>query len=131
MMIGAALYAYRFCKTEDASILIIATFVSIYLIGVHYSVARFDIVVMLLIFMSWRASLNDRWKDSGFFLILASALKLTPIVLLPLLYILAPKNAQKRFCRIVLITARLNSIARATSDSWLRISTMSADSAAT
>ncbi|MDP7247300.1 MAG: glycosyltransferase family 87 protein [Candidatus Peribacteraceae bacterium] len=96
MMIGAALYAYRFCKTEDASILIIATFVSIYLIGVHYSVARFDIVVMLLIFMSWRASLNDRWKDSGFFLILASALKLTPIVLLPLLYILAPKNAQKR-----------------------------------
>ncbi len=96
MMIGAALYAYRFCKTLDAPIVIIATFVSIYLIGVHYSVACFDIVVMLLIFMSWRASLNDRWKDSGFFLILASALKLTPIVLLPILYILAPKKARGR-----------------------------------
>ena len=105
MMIGAALYAYRFCKSEDAPIIIIATFVSIYLIGVHYSVARFDIVVMFLIFMSWRAILNDRWKDSGFFLILASALKLTPIVLLPLLFILAPKSARKKLSYGVVVGA--------------------------
>ncbi len=68
---------------------------SVLLLGPTIAFARFDILVLLALFLAWRTYEKGRMSASGAWLALAVAIKLVPILLLPLFVLMAPPRGRK------------------------------------
>ena len=65
---------------------------SVFLLGPEVIVARFDILLALLLLLTWQSHARGWYQLSGCVLILAAFLKLVPLLLLPVLLLSTPRG---------------------------------------
>lgn len=92
---AASLYAFTFKRT-GAYLLPVGLLATTLLLGPEVVFARYDLLVMVALFFAWQEASRNRHGWSAGWLALATGLKFVPIVLFPLLLILAPRSAWKK-----------------------------------
>lgn len=93
---GAGAYLWKISR-EEAARFFLATLLSIFLLGQTVFFARNDILVMIPLYLSWRAHRHNRPASGSFFLIIAGALKLIPFFLLPLSFLSVARRERKQW----------------------------------
>lgn len=91
----ASAYAAAFLRPSDAPAIPGATLASIVLLGPLLHVARFDLLVMLCLFLAWLAFAARRFLHAGFFVVIAGCLKLVPLAAVPLFLVLTPAGYRR------------------------------------
>ncbi len=108
LITGAALYAKKYLPpVHQYSLGIAIVFVTL-LLGVHTAIGRYDILIMTLLFLAWKAFSVARYRDSALFLTFAAAFKLIPILLLPTLFIFVPRERWREVLIGILIAAAIS-----------------------
>ncbi|ALM09453.1 MAG TPA: hypothetical protein DEB30_05700 [Candidatus Peribacter riflensis] len=103
---GAGLYLW-FIAREEAAIFLLATVLSIFLLGQAVFFARNDMLVMIPLYLSWRAHIRKLPASGAFFLIIAGALKFIPFLLLPLSFLSVARLQRKQWLSGALLAAFL------------------------
>ncbi len=90
LIIGTALYARKYLDpihkySLGAAIVLVTIFMS-----PHVAIGRYEFVLVVLLFLMWKSFLIGRHRDSALFLTIATAFKLTPVILFPLLFLYVP-----------------------------------------
>lgn len=93
--IAAVSYAWIRLSPSESAILAGITLASALFLGSELTFARFDIILLLLLFLAWRAHEHDRLRDCGFFLACAASLKLVPVLLWPVFFFATSKHSRK------------------------------------
>jgi|GEM_PF-376312 len=75
----------------------LAASAAVLLLGPTVTLARFDILLACLLFLAWRAHATGKHGHSGALLALATAVKLVPLLLLPLFALTLPRGRHGRF----------------------------------
>lgn len=76
---------------------------SVVFLGPVLHFARYDIFVLLLLYLAWRSHACGHVRDSGIFITVAGFLKIIPFVWLPLLFFTCPAKDRRSFVRGVII----------------------------
>lgn len=90
LLIGVTLFTKLFLTKTDRWTLAAGLIVTALLLNYRVVLARYDIFVTIPLFLAWRSYSAAKHGTGAFFLMIASALKIIPLVALPLLWILAP-----------------------------------------
>ncbi len=86
---------WRISGQRDASLFVLAVLCTALLAGPELFFARFDILVLLFLVLSWKSWDTKHFFWSGLTLTVAFGLKLVPLLLLPALVLLTP-NGKRR-----------------------------------
>jgi len=92
VILAVAMYSYKYLAPLDTFSLSGSIILAVVLLGTHLTIARNDIFLTALFFLTWKALTADRFRDSAIFLAVAICFKLTPLLLLPLLFVVASKH---------------------------------------
>ena len=93
--LGATAWTAWKCSLREACIVLFSLLATMVLLGLDVTWGRYDLLVGILILLTWLAHRHARFAAAGFFLMLAAGLKLVPIVLLPFLYVSTPKTSRR------------------------------------
>lgn len=104
MVVGVVVYAIRYLGKTERWSLVTALVVTIFLLHEMVVLGRYDWLVGVTLFLAWKAWQYDRFRDSAVFVMIAAALKLVPIVWLPLVWILAPAGGKKEVAKGAVIS---------------------------
>ncbi len=96
---GIAVFGAWRMKDEVSAAFPAAFALTILLLGPTVTLARFDILMLMALFLAWRTHEKERPAESGFWLAIAVAIKLVPILFLPLFLVLSPKGHWKSFLK--------------------------------
>jgi tetratricopeptide (TPR) repeat protein len=88
---AATAYLYFGLKEEKAYLLPAAIIVCLLLLGVDVVLARYDILIGLLIILAWRSHRAQKFDMAILWLVLAIGLKAIPAVLLPIFLLTMPR----------------------------------------
>lgn len=92
----SAAYVAAVGKEYDNVALAVGIFLSVQLLSVDLGFGRFDILIALLLALTWVSFRAGRYGMSGFFLTVASLLKVVPVFLIPFLLVSMPKSGLRR-----------------------------------
>lgn len=85
----------------------LAVLLTVLLLGSDVVFARFDILIGLLLLLTWWEHRRGAFRGSGFFLFLAVSLKLTPLLLAPILFVQTPREGRRGLLEGALLGAAL------------------------
>lgn len=104
LMLGmTVVYALKYLEPRAAPFLLLACLLLPFLLSSELVFARYDILVMFLLFLAWKSHQRTLYTHSALFLTLAACLKLVPILALPLLFFATPKKNRIAIVRGFLI----------------------------
>lgn len=87
--------AHMFDSEAERWWLVGAMLATVIFYGLHLAFERFDWLLAIALFVCWRMYAHQRYSASGVWLALGVAAKLTPIFLVPVLWILTPRRARR------------------------------------
>lgn len=104
LMLGmTVVYALKYLEPRAAPFLLLACLLLPFLLSSELVFARYDILVMFLLFLAWKSHQRTLYTHSALFLALATCLKLVPILALPLLFFATPEKNRIAIVRGLLI----------------------------
>lgn len=93
---AATILCARSARDPDSIATIpLAVLLTVLLLGSDVVFARFDILIGLLLLLTWWEHRRGAFRGSGFFLLLAVSLKLTPLLLAPILFVQTPREGRR------------------------------------
>ncbi|NOS68027.1 MAG: DUF2029 domain-containing protein [Candidatus Peribacteraceae bacterium] len=93
--IGAAVWAAVRFSARDALGILLSISATMLLLGFDVTWGRYDILVGILLLMTWLAHRHEKYAASGLLLMIAAALKLVPFALFPLLFLATPNKSRR------------------------------------
>lgn len=85
-------YTHKYLDEKNTYAVPAIAILSIFLLGFQITMARYDVLILLLMFLTWKAFEKKRFRDSAIFLTVAGGLKLLPIIVLSILWKSTPKK---------------------------------------
>ncbi len=95
MLALTCLWTFAAGRRREAVLLSGSLLLCIPLLGSELMLARYDILVALLLFLTWQSRQNNRHIPAGVFLGLAVSLKIVPILVLPFLWLQTPHGKRR------------------------------------
>lgn len=92
MILSSILYCWIAFSRRDALLLSTVALFALPLLSAELVLGRFDVYVMLTLFLSWRAHVAGKYRSCAAFLTFAIALKLVPVLVVPFLFFATPKR---------------------------------------
>ena len=92
---GTCVWTFFRANKRAAALLPAALLVCIPLLGSELIFARYDILVTILLFLTWQAARTHRTHSAGIFIGLAASLKIVPILILPFLWLQSPREKRR------------------------------------
>ncbi len=82
----------RYFGAHDAALASVALFLTTRFLGPQLVFGRYDILMTLALFLSWRSHVHGSYAQSAAWLAMATALKVVPILAFPLLFVATPRK---------------------------------------
>ena len=99
VLLAAAAWCAVRCSVKDACKLLGASLLTMLLLGFELTWGRYDVLIGLLLLLTWLAHKHERFAAAGFFLLLAASFKLVPLVLLPILLLKTEPTSRRSLLR--------------------------------
>ena len=93
--VAAAAWAAWTCSPREGCIVLLSILATMLLLGLDITWGRYDLLVGMLLLLTLVAHRRRKFAASGLFLLLATGLKLVPIVLLPVVYTMTDADARR------------------------------------
>jgi hypothetical protein len=77
---------------KGGEVLLVAVLLCAFLLGRGITFGRYDLLLTLLLFLTWKSFERGREAESAFFLTIASGLKIVPVLAFPLLALQTPPS---------------------------------------
>ncbi len=87
------------CNLRESCVVLFSALATMLLLGLDVTWGRYDLLIGILLLLTWLAHRRGRFAAAGFFLMMAAGLKLVPVVLLPLLYLATPTPSRRMLTR--------------------------------
>lgn len=91
------------CSAKEAVFLLLSIVATMLLLGLDVTWGRYDLLVGILLVLTWLAHKHGKFAAAGFFLMLSAGLKLVPIVLVPFLFMAIPRVSRRTMLKGLMV----------------------------